>query len=641
MGANSAEHLSLFQIKEGVFTVQFKHIATTHEAFGAGIEPFVLDELGQAVVLCGANGAGKSRILRAAMHRMQTLLHSYRNLDREISQAKRNLSSAHEKREPRDKVLRLELEMRDLDALRRDPSEFFGCLPQETESLFNLTKMEGVLGQVGARGSKQRDAALGYDSFVSGGHWKRSDKLTSSLMDLFEAIAVCYERNRASLPCDKMGSLYSALFDPARDLIGTLMDMELGFAPRGSTCVPTLDGRELASSELSRGQQSLLYYAGCILHALARERLGFESKLYFSGSVILIDEPETNLHPQATKELVSALLNLVGPKGQVWMATHSVALISTLDSDCIRMVEKGKVLPRSRISSSRAIELLVGSPDDIQRLWEVAVGVDRAKARRFLAECILDPTVAKHRHGDPQVYNILRSIEEQHAAGLAVVVLDVGAGAGRLACDLRALHEESENFRIEYIPVEPDEARHVQICAAAAGIMRGDGVARSMEDARSIVGFGANVAVLCNALHEIHPRDWESVLNGIVDSLVPEGVILVCEDLMMPVGELPNDVGYIVLEGDELSALFAGVIEWVRLEHPDAQYRDRLQCIAMRPRGSRVTVESVRHVVKMASSRLRKGVLDLRSGVRDLRDGRELARASMMLLNCHFAMEHF
>ena len=619
--------------------MQFRCIASTREARERGLEPFTLEPLGRVVAFFGANGAGKSRVLQVARERMQFLLHGLRTLDSELKLMTKNVEKSRSQREPREQVSRLQAMLDDLHVLRDDPGHFFSVPPNSDACMFDLTNPNGPMHDVQSKVIAQRDECLNDNHVLDGGHWRNVGPLSGRITDLFESIAVCHERQSAGLVCDARGTQFAALFDPARRLIGELMSMEFGFLPKGSAVVPSLNGRVWSPGEFSGGQKHLLFYVACILQALAREEYGVKSDVRFKGSVIVIDEPETSLHPRATKELVDALRRLVGEEGQLWVATHSLALFSVLPPEAIWLVQDGRVLPQSRIASTKAMQLLVGPAEDIRRLGETAEEPSRAMARQFLSECILEPQAVMHRHDDPQLANILSAINEAHALEKHVIVLDVGAGTGRLARELREQAASNSTTRIEYVAVECNKSLHGEIARSAGQLMLASPIPESVSEVPSFVRGRVHVAVLCNVLHEVPPGEWIDLLNGVQDTLRTNGVLLLCEDAEMSIGELPHKGGYLVLDSDEVQILFDLAAPPAVIQHPDPDYRGRLQCFGIAPPGRPVTAESVRGAIDHARGRLHDRVSRMRSGTEAPKDGRDFARASMMYLNSQFAIE--
>lgn len=85
--------------------------------------------------------------------------------------------------------------------------------------------------------------------------------------------------------------------------------------------------------EMSSGE-SIMFYLFCMLEAEMRY-----------DSLILLDEPETHLHPNAMSELICALDNMLQDyESCCIMVTHSPMLVRELSSDCVYVMEReGKI----------------------------------------------------------------------------------------------------------------------------------------------------------------------------------------------------------------------------------------------------------------------------------------------------------
>lgn len=91
--------------------------------------------------------------------------------------------------------------------------------------------------------------------------------------------------------------------------------------------------------------------------------------------IIGLEEPESNLHPQSQRELVSSLTGAdgVGESSQVIMTTHSPVLIDELDHDQV-------VLVRKVSDDSRGFKSLVSQLDN--NFWD-KTGLDEVKYYKF------------------------------------------------------------------------------------------------------------------------------------------------------------------------------------------------------------------------------------------------------------------
>lgn len=93
-------------------------------------------------------------------------------------------------------------------------------------------------------------------------------------------------------------------------------------------------GRPFNPGELSNGEIVLAVWA-IILH---------RQKEDLRGSYLLIDEPENHLHPDVCIRALTALrTDILGPHGQIWLATHSVPLIAHAGIESVHFVDNGAI----------------------------------------------------------------------------------------------------------------------------------------------------------------------------------------------------------------------------------------------------------------------------------------------------------
>lgn len=108
---------------------------------------------------------------------------------------------------------------------------------------------------------------------------------------------------------------------------------------------PSLDGEVRNFDELGTGQSQVLALAFAYAYAMAYGQA--------EGTVLVIDEPEANLHPLAQQWLASRLNSLATPGLQVVITTHSPHFVDLARPENLVMVSKNddgatKVVQRSR-----------------------------------------------------------------------------------------------------------------------------------------------------------------------------------------------------------------------------------------------------------------------------------------------------
>ncbi len=198
-----------------------------------------------------------------------------------------------------------------------------------------------------------------------------------------------------------------------------------------------LFGRGDFYTTLSHGQRVLLKLA-IQLHA---------QKVVLSDALIILDEPENHLHPAALSQVIDVLLNEV-TTGQVWIATHSVPLISRLvakDPMSLWYMADGKISHAGR-RPEMVLEGLIGNETEVSMLREFTDLPAKLASNRFAAECLLSPTTVGPKTGDKQQLQMVDALK-RIADGKPLRVLDFGAGQGRLLASLR---EEDLLDRVDY-----------------------------------------------------------------------------------------------------------------------------------------------------------------------------------------------
>lgn len=96
---------------------------------------------------------------------------------------------------------------------------------------------------------------------------------------------------------------------------------------------PTLEGEVRSFDELGTGQSQVLALAFAYAYAIAYGQS--------EGTVLVIDEPEANLHPLAQQWLATRLSQLVAPGLQVVVTTHSPYFVDLARPENLVMVRKG------------------------------------------------------------------------------------------------------------------------------------------------------------------------------------------------------------------------------------------------------------------------------------------------------------
>lgn len=250
---------------------------------------------------------------------------------------------------------------------------------------------------------------------------------------------------------------------------------------------------------------------------------------------IILDEPETHLHPDALLKFVTALKEEF-PDADIWIATHSLLLVPKFKFEEIVYIENSQIIRRnSKIYDKIMSGMLGEGNDDVRQFF-----ASRAQWQyyEYLTECFRAPKVVDTVDpADPQVQMFLRSEEDREIKK----VLDFGGGSGRLGRSLEAAH----------IPQWKDTVYHIvdkDPTLAAEGFT----VFTDLKDADK----DYDCIVMMNVLHELEPDGWVALFHEFQQHMTEDAELLIVEVDALREGERPNDTGYILLGEPELMALF-------------------------------------------------------------------------------------
>jgi len=330
-----------------------------------------------------------------------------------------------------------------------------------------------------------------------------------------------------------------------RDSLAGLIEDLLGTRPGFNLDQqPTLFGHPIAEANLSEGQ-SLLLQMAVALHA-QHKRL--------DGLVLLLDEPESHLHPAAIIRTLDRL-RLANPSGQIWIATHSVPVLAALPIESIWYVNQGEVAWAGR-NPEIVLEGLLGGQDGRKQVEEFLALPAQFAGHRFAAECLIPPKAVNTGPDDPQARQVREFCEMAVGAGTPLKILDFGAGQGRLLSAMRERWQPEGTFSdcIDYRAFEPypdPPGRLADNVAATYGPNGANRVFGTPDSLSMIDANSVDVVVMCNVLHEIPPEEWKKVFgeNGHVTRVLkPRGKLLILEDMEIPHGELAHRFGFLLLD---------------------------------------------------------------------------------------------
>lgn len=424
-------------------------------------------------------------------------------------------------------------------------------------------------------------------------------------------------------------------------ILRTLLGGELSYTVDGTEILPVFRDRPLVVDELSTGERLLLAWA------ISLHRQGS----HLSSSIILIDEPESHLHHEACIRALTKLRDeVLGPEGQIWLATHSVPLLAWGGLDSVHFVKDGAIVFAGNKVTS-VVESLLGGKEGRDRLKTFLSDADEIAFMEFAVQCVLPAGVADPKTGDKQETQFIEMLGQRVSSQQPIRILDFSAGKGRFGSALRerlaTYQDASLRPRIEYHAYnapqftedEVKKACKERIAALEQLGSVDDYYWESLPQLQAKHGETFNLITLCNVLHEIKPESWPTIFRDIAALLAPDGVLLVMEDLFPPVGELPNERGYLLLDEFGLGLLFGDP------KGPKVLQKKENRLLAVEiPKAlvSRVTPETRANALRYVRDHAKEQVGRIRSAATTApshRVGREHAHYSMLFTNASLALE--
>lgn len=204
------------------------------------------------------------------------------------------------------------------------------------------------------------------------------------------------------------------------------------------------------------------------------------------------------------------------------------------------------------------LEGLFGGPSGAERL-HYFTGLPAASAVvGFALECLFGPEVIPDGDKNDKQASLLC---EALAGSSPKRVADVGAGAGRVLSSLvAAMGATWVRDNVDYYACDSSTEHRATCIDAIAQVWESADERYLGAPNQAKMPEKAHVVLLCNVLHEIHPRDWIEYFGpgGVIDRLLdPSGFVLIAEDYGLPTGERAHDHLFFLLHGEALQLLFA------------------------------------------------------------------------------------
>ena len=314
--------------------------------------------------------------------------------------------------------------------------------------------------------------------------------------------------------------------------------------------------REVAASSewkyLSPGERSILI----VIFAV------FVIKLVKAPCILLIDEVETHLHPDAQVKLYKFLNQTLKESVSDYctcIASHSVFLLPLFDIQEIVYLNNGKIGNINGGLYQQVYDNLTGEGGKKEEsLTDFLYSMSAWQYANYLAQCFLEPqTVDEAKSEDEQALKFVEVLKNMCSQNKMIHVLDFGAGTARIGRCIELMLKDSD----EVLRLASEFKYHVYDKKYISKEFKENSawMGRAYSTESDIISSGKkfDIILLYNVLHEIGIDEWVKELCSMLNLLTDEGVLLFGEREILSVGEKPyGKSGYLVLGKDELSKLF-------------------------------------------------------------------------------------
>lgn len=285
-------------------------------------------------------------------------------------------------------------------------------------------------------------------------------------------------------------------------------------------------------------------------------------KLESKPCILLIDELETHLHPDAQVKLYELLKqNLQASEVDhcTCIASHSIFLLPYFDISELVYMHNGQIGQINGGLYQQIYDNLTGeSGKKAGSLSDFLYSVSAWQYADYLTQCFLEPTtVDRATSTDEQALQLVHVLKILYEHKEKISILDFGAGSGRIGKCIELMLKDNDDVlsMIHKLKYNIYDKKGV-----SCNLQENTGwMGRSYVSEEDIISSGAkfDLILLYNVLHEIGVDEWVKELRFIFSLLSEEGMLLFGEREILSIGERPyGKSGYLVLGKDELSILF-------------------------------------------------------------------------------------
>lgn len=393
-----------------------------------------------------------------------------------------------------------------------------------------------------------------------------------------------------------------------------------------------------ALKTLSPGELMLFYMS----IFLAIQQNGKKNK------VIILDEPESHLHPKALLSFLK-MLKQTGDFQEIWIATHSLFIVPEFSFEEITYIYDSSVQKRTSKLYQNILSEVLG--DEEGKTGSFFASLSQWQYCEFLAECFTNPNVIDTVNAqDEQVRLFTDCLQENRTYR----ILDCGGGSGRLGLSLKA----ARNGRLVQ---RPNTEKSIRFGVTIGRSRDMQNICYEIYDREpSYTGKEFKVytdwgeieavngpemlydcVVMMNFLHEVEPKEWVQMFHKVYSVLKDKGHLVFVEAAALSQGEMPNQSGYFVLGKEELEILFGCPMELEEIRHKETQK----SCCILVPREKLMMVSDrqVNMTIMYLKQRMLNNIKEIRQKEnaceRKGRGGRYYAFLTQQYMNAELFLE--
>lgn len=621
--------------------------------------------LGSTIALVGKNGAGKSRILKFVENYLNTI--NYENyFEEHLTNIPSSIISHFEPSIALGKKTIKQLEVKNLSAnqiqqiksqANQQMSGFIQRLHQIGKAYIKVVDNDDLKI---IKENINNTNAISFESILSNNHFDlilanptilqpttRNNQQQSILLNEFTAfnnkstvnfltnltneiitdefnLYIKY-RDKPELIKDEIKNRRSfQLFNKFQGYVKQFLGKEFSYqqTTQGNTVNSTLhyNNEPFDLNLFSPGQKTLFAYAILFFY------LDTNSKTNIKESIIIIDEPEKHLHPEAQINLINSLKSIIENNGQLWIATHSVHILSHLNYDEIIMVKDDSIIPPSRTTPGKSFSDLMGIEEHINELTSFITSISEWAYGNFMVQCFKQPEVifGNNIH-DPQFKLFKEFLKEKDI----LEILDFGAGKGRIGYTIQ--EDKLVSQKVVYSAYEPDKINFESL----NNIPNKKALYSTINE---IPKSNFDCIILCNVLHEIDPRVWVGILNSIKELLKDNGYLIIIEDRFLPKGETAHEFGYLIFGIEETKLLLNSPTSIV-LKPEDDELSNRIIFNAFTKKEINPNEKSVINSISRLNENCFNNLITLKKMNKDLNQGRRYANETQLYINSQIALK--